>query len=159
MKLLPFFGLLVGIVLLTTGCGVFGDDDGGDGDEYNGDITVGLTDVVPASGTYTLKNVFPPGIREILAVVQLEDAEPGTEVRGDWFQLGTLQIQAEDVTPHGALISSAGFELTSDTIDSATGRGGGRLRLVPNAPLPPDSYVLRVYVDDKLARTVGFVVQ
>jgi hypothetical protein len=159
MKLLPLFTVLAAVVLLTTGCGLFDDDSGGNGEEYSGDITVGLTDVVPASGSYTLKNIFPPSIREILAVVQLEDAESGTEVRGDWYQLGTLQMQAEGVTPQGALISSAEFELTADTIDTASGRGGGRLRLVPNAPLPPDSYVLRVYVDDKLAKTVGFVVQ
>lgn len=159
MKLLPIFGLFAGVVLLASGCGIFDDDDGGNGAEYNGDITVGLTDVVPASGTYTLKNVFSPSVREIIAVVQLEDAKAGTDVRGEWFQLGTLQVQAEGVTPHGAPISSAGFELGSDTIDTATGRGGGRLRLTPNAPLPQDSYLLRVYVDNKLAKTVGFVVQ
>jgi hypothetical protein len=142
----------------TTGCGLF-DDDGASasGDLFDGQVTVGLTDNVPASGTYVLQNIYNPNVREILAIVQIEDAEEGTEVIGRWYQMGVIQQRAPNVTAEGALISEAGFTVSGDSIN-AEGRGGGRLSLRPNSTLPEDSYELRVYVDGKLARTSPFVV-
>lgn len=157
--------LLFVFAALLAGCGSGGGEvvpagtATGDTDAFSGSISVGLTDSVPETGSYTLKNAFPRNIKEIIAVVELAGAREGTAVRGEWYQLGTLQIEAQGIKPRGALISEAGFELSNETIDPETHTGGGRLRLVPNAPLPPDSYLLRVYVDDQLARTVGFVIQ
>jgi len=123
---------------------------------YDGDpVTVGLTDNIPASGTYVLQDIYNPAVRSIIAVVQLQNAPVGTEVTGRWYQMGLIQQKAPNITPGGALISEAGF--TVDKADPAI-PSQGRLTLSPNARLPEDSYELRVYVDGKLAKTVPFVV-
>ena len=149
-------GLTALAALLATGCGLF-DSDNGD-ELYSGQVTVGITDNVPASGTFNIVNVYPPSVREITAVVQVENAKDGMEVEGRWYQLGTIQQKAKNLTPEGLLISQASFKLSSDSVNKDTKLGGGRLRFIPNAALPVDSYLLKVYVDGKLAKTVGFVV-
>ncbi len=152
------FGLVAAFLL--SGCGLFGDDAdaSGSASQFKGDITVGLTDNVPASGTYVLQNIYNPNVREILAVVQIENAKSGSEVIGRWYQMGVIQQKAPNIDATGALVSEAGFKMSGDNISPDTKRGGGRLSLRPNAPLPEDSYELRVYVDGKLAKTQPFVV-
>jgi hypothetical protein len=149
-------GLVVAVAL--TGCGVFDDDGAGASNAtFGGQVTVGLTDNVPASGTYVLQNIYNPNVREILAIVQIENVKEGTEVIGRWYQMGVIQQRAPNITAEGALISEAGFEVSKDSINTEN-RGGGRLSLRPNAPLPEDSYMLKVYVDGKLAKTQPFVI-
>jgi hypothetical protein len=135
------------------GCGLFGGDD-----DFDGDVAVGLTDTIGANGAFTIRNVFAPNVREVLAIVQIENAKSGTEIKGEWLQLATLQPRAANQTPEGIKVSEAGFKLEQSAINAESGRGGGTLRLVPNAPLPEDTYLLRVYVNGELAKTVGFVV-
>jgi hypothetical protein len=159
LRLLAVFGLLTAVAL--TGCGLFDEDEASSAisaDLYEGQVTVGLTDNVPASGTYVLQNIYNPNVREILAIVQIENADPGVEVIGRWYQMGVIQQRAENITPEGGLISEAGFEITNESINAESGRGGGRLTLRPNAPLPEDSYEVRVYIDGKLAKIAPFVV-
>ncbi len=127
--------------------------------EYDGPaVTVGLTDNVPASGTYVLQNIYNPRVRQIIGIVQIENAKLGTHVTGRWYQMGVIQQKAPNITAGGALVSEASFDITTDSISTDTKKGGGRLTLAPNAPLPEDAYELRVYVDGKLAKTQPFVV-
>lgn len=159
MKLGFLLAMTTIAAFVLSGCGLFGDDDSGvSGEIYQGQVTVGLTDNVPATGTYVLQNIYNPNVREILAVVQIENATEGTEVIGRWYQMGVIQQKAPNVTAEGALISEAGFKVSKDSISAETKRGGGRLSLRPNSTLPEDSYELRVYIDGKLARTQPFVV-
>jgi hypothetical protein len=172
----------VGAVLLLAGCGLTGEGDDNrqdcqaifdtgyrseDEQDYfirncyeevfwhEGEVSVGLTDNVPASGTYVLQDIYNPGVRSIIAVVQIENASVGMEVEGRWYQMGLIQQRAPNITAGGALISQAGFPV--ETVN-AENRAQGRLTLNPNARLPEDSYELRVYIDGKLAKTVPFVV-
>jgi hypothetical protein len=149
--LLPF--IVLSATLLACGL-VEGDDEG----LFEGTVNVGLTDAAPAGGTYTARNIFPPNVPEVLAIIQVENADSGMEVTGAWYQLATIQQRAGNQTPEGIKVSEAGFTLGADSIDPASNRGGGTLRLRPNAPLPEDSYLLRIYIDGKLAKTAGFVV-
>ena len=152
------FGVL-GLVALTA-CGGGGSSSKNPSitSFYKGNITVGMTDNVPADGHYVIQNVYNPKGQQIMAGVQIEGAKSGTTVLGRWYQMGVIQQKAANLTPEGALISEAGFTMDNNAIAQDTKVGGGRLRLVPNAPLPEDSYMLRVFVDGKLAKTETFVV-
>lgn len=146
--------MLAAGALALTGCGLVGGDD--DSEElFEGQVSVGLTDNVPASNQYVLQNIYHPRVREIIAIVQIDDAKEGAEVIGKWYQMGVIQQRVPNLTAEGILISERGF--TVETI-TAEGRGAGRLTLVPNNPLPEDSYELRVYIDGKLAKVAPFVV-
>ena len=150
--------LIIPLIVFVSGLMACGLVEGDDEETYDGAITVGLTEAIGGDGTYNLRNIFTPEIPEVLAIVQVENAEAGMEVTGEWIQLATIQQRAPNQTASGIIVSEAGFTLTQEAIDVASGRGGGTLRLVPNAPLPADSYLLRVYIDGALARTAGFVV-
>jgi hypothetical protein len=123
---------------------------------HQGTVNVSLTDR-PVSRPITIRNVFPPEVSRITALVRVEGAQPGMEILGRWTQLGVVQTKTEGLTPEGALVSEASFTMTPAAI-RRNGTGGGRLYFTPNQPLPPDSYLLQVFVDGRLARTLGFVV-
>src|SRR5581483_3947747 len=157
MRSAVVFALAAVAAVALTGCGLFGGDNNSkNADLYQGNITVGLADNIAPNNTYVLQNIYHPNTRQILAVVQIDNAKPGMKVSGQWYQMGVIQTKAKDLTPVGALISEAGFTLDANSVKD--GVGSGTLRLVPNAPLPEDSYELRVYVDGKLAKTAPFVV-
>src|SRR5688572_9325348 len=145
---------LLFLVPALLSCGLADSDN----TDFDGSVAVGLTEAIGANGAFTIRNVFAPDVPEVLAVVQVEEARAGMEIKGEWHQLATLHHRAENQTPEGIKVSEAGFKLDEATIAAEDQRGGGILRLVPNAPLPEDSYLLRVYVDGRLAKTVGFVV-
>jgi hypothetical protein len=158
MRSAVVFALAAVTAVVLTGCGLFGggNDSSKSADLYQGNISVGLADSIAPNNTYVLQNIYHPNTRQILAIVQIENAKPGMKVSGQWYQMGVIQTKAKDLTPVGALISEAGFTLDANSVKD--GVGSGTLRLVPNAPLPEDSYELRVYVDGKLAKTAPFVV-
>jgi hypothetical protein len=123
---------------------------------HQGTVSVSLTDR-PGTRRVPIRNVFPPDVDRITALVRIDGAEAGMEVLGRWLQLGVVQTKAEGLTPEGAVVSEASFTMTPAAI-RRNGTGGGRLYFTPNRPLPPDSYQLQVFVDGRLARTLGFVV-
>jgi hypothetical protein len=149
-----------------SGCGLFGGDDNGSNSSsssnaFKGSLTVGLTDNVPASGGYVIQNIYNPAVRNIIAIIQIDNAKPGMKVEGRWYQMHVFEASSQnrntDLPPDGTLVTSAGFTLTDKDINDAK-RGNGRVTLTPNAPLPEDSYEIRVYVDGKLAKVHPFVV-
>ncbi|HEY7268760.1 MAG TPA: hypothetical protein VH951_02925 [Dehalococcoidia bacterium] len=161
-------GFLVAIALCAaiglTGCGLFGSDNSNSSssaNNYKGSLTVGLTDNVPASGGYVIQNIYNPAVRNIIAIVQIDNATKGTKVEGQWYQMHVFEAGATnrntDLPAEGTLVTSAGFQLTDQDINDAK-RGNGRVTLTPNAPLPEDSYELRIFVDGKLAKVQPFVV-
>ena len=123
-----------------------------------GSITVVLTDNVPASGPAVIQDIYNPAVKQIIALVQIPNAKTSMEVKGEWYQMGVIQQKAQGLTAEGALISSAGFKVTSEAINTESKAGGGRLSLTPNDKLPEDSYLLKVYIDGKLAKVAPFVV-
>src|SRR5262245_55581087 len=118
------FGLALCAVFALTGCGVFGSDDNST-DFYSGTVTVGLTDNVPASGTYVIQNIYNPGVRQVIAVVQVDNVKEGTKVTGRWYQMNVFQRKLENATPEGVLVSAADFTISKDSINSESKRGGG----------------------------------
>jgi hypothetical protein len=156
------FAFAVCAAVVLTGCGLFGSDNNKSSDVFNGDITVGLTDNVPTGSPYVIQNIYNPNVRQIIAVVSIANAKPGMTVEGQWYQMHVFEAgnQNRDTTlpPTGTLVTKAGFEISQDSINSSTQRGGGRLTFSPTSPLPEDSYKLLVYVDGKLAKEQPFVV-
>src|SRR4051812_14029692 len=144
--------LLGSAVLAVASCG--GGKAGTD--FYKGDLTVSVTDNVKADGTFVLQDIFNPNVKQILALVELTDPKVGMDVRGDWYQLGVLGLKDQNLTPEGIKISSKSFKLTS--ADRGNEGSGARLAFTPNSPLPEDAYMVKVYVDGKLARVSPFVV-
>ncbi len=124
---------------------------------YSGKVTVALTSDESAGERIKLRNIFPNTETSVLAVVRIENATPGMKVTGEWMRLGTLQPNAPDQTPEGILIGNADFTLLEESINPETSVGSGKLQLISTKKLPPDSYLLRVYLDGTLVRTSGFV--
>lgn len=124
---------------------------------YTGKVSVALTSGQSSSDRIKLRNIFPNKGTRIVAIVQLENATPGMKVTGEWARLATLQPNAPGQTPEGILIGNADFTLTEESINPETSIGSGKLQLISTDTLPPDSYLLRVYVDGTLVRTSGFV--
>ncbi|OOZ42897.1 hypothetical protein [Solemya elarraichensis gill symbiont] len=124
---------------------------------YTGKVSVALTSGQSSSDRIKLRNIFPNKETRIIAIVQLENATPGMKVTGEWARLGTLQPNAPGQTPEGILIGKADFTLMEDSINPETSIGSGKLQLTSTDTLPPDSYLLRVFIDGTLVRTSGFV--
>ncbi|OOY41456.1 hypothetical protein [Solemya velum gill symbiont] len=144
--------LVAGITL--SGCS---DDPSEEMTSYTGEVRVALTGGKQSNGRIRLRNIFPNQGTQVIAIVQLENAKPGMKVTGEWARLGTLQPNAPGQTPDGILIGNADFTLTEESINLETSVGSGKLQLASSNKLPPDSYLLRVYVDGTLVRTSGFV--
>jgi hypothetical protein len=143
----------VGAAFALTGCGLFGSSSSSSSDLYKGAITVGLTDNIPASGTYVVQNIYNPNVRQIIAVITVDNAKVGTKVEGQWYQMHVFpRKDALTPEPEGALVTAAGFQVSNK--DNTQ----GRVTLTPNTPLPEDSYEIRIYVDGKLAKVQPFVV-
>lgn len=153
MKVIPIILLAAGL-LAAVGCSKSSSND-----LYKGSaVTVILTDNVPATGQTVIQDIYNPAVKQIIAIVQIPNAKTNMDVKGEWYQMGVIQQKAQGLTAQGALISSAGFKVTSDAINSDSHVGGGRLSLTPNAALPEDSYLLKVFIDGKLAKVAPFVV-
>jgi hypothetical protein len=148
--------VMLPLALALSGCGLFGGDDGDS--VYTGPITVEISDNIPQTGTFTRKSVYPPEVREVVALVRVDNARAGMKITSRWYQLGTLQNLA-NLGPHGFLVTETEYVLKAGDIGGERKTGETRVRLIPNAPLPEDAYVLRVYIDGKLARTVGFIIR
>ena len=124
---------------------------------YTGKVKVVLTGADQPTGKIRLRNIFPNQKTKVLAIVQLENAKPGMKVTGEWARLGTLHPDASGQTPEGIIIGNAEFTLVEESINPETSIGSGKLQLVSTKKLPPDSYLLRVFVNGTLVRTSGFV--
>jgi hypothetical protein len=123
---------------------------------YEGRVTVGLTGEVREGEPHVLCNAFRPTVRQIIAVVTVHEAREGMAIVGRWSQLGVLQQAIQGLTPEGRIVSEGGCELRDVAADHSA---HACLTLTPTAPLPTDSYLLQVFVDDKLARTLAFSIQ
>jgi hypothetical protein len=152
MRPLWVLALLGSAVLAGASCG------GGKSSEdfYKGDVTVSVTDNVRADGTFALQDIFNPNVKQVLALVELKDPKVGMDIRGDWYQLGVLGLKDPKLTPEGVKISSKSFKLTS--AERGNEGSGAQLAFTPTSPLPEDAYMVKVYVDGKLAKVSPFVV-
>jgi hypothetical protein len=146
------------LMVLTAGCGIFGGGSSSSNDLYNGRVTLLLTDNVAAVSGLQRKNQFSPTVPAIDAYLTLANAKSGQKIVGRWYQLGTLVPEAAAGEQIGHEITANNYAIVQPDVDNLTHAGSVHLRLVPSAPLPQDSYMLRVFVDDKLAKTVGFIV-
>jgi LysM repeat protein len=99
-------------------------------------------------------NLFAPGTREVRASVAMEGVETGMKVTGKWYQLGTVNAGAEGFEASGSDI----------TLDASTILEGGRARVfftlsIGGQGLSAETpWLLRVFVNDDLVNTSGFVV-
>jgi hypothetical protein len=146
------FRLLLGALLcaLLLGCSVIDGSDGkGDAVVRGAVLAVQVNDRgEPVSPT----RVFAPNVPQIISVVSLENVESGADVSGRWFQLNV-----QDVPPDGLEILKSDVKLAEDNVKE--GRSIVRFTLPGKAQgLPEDAYLLRVYVNGDVVRTMGFVV-
>jgi LysM repeat protein len=144
--------LVIGFSLLATACGLIGDDDSGPQGATVGAI-VFSSDTNAQGQQINFRNFFAPNDGEIVAVVSLADAKAGTKITGRWFTLGFgetppdgLEINHSDVVLKPEQITAEGRSAVT-----FTQRAGG-------SGFPEIPWVLRIYVDDQLARTAGFIV-
>lgn len=144
--------LIAGAALFAGGCSLF-EDDGGSGDAGSVKALVLFSsEVGPDGAPINPRNLFPPNVREIRATVVLEDAAVDMKVTGNWYQLGTANAGSE-----GQRISGSDIVLDSATVQE--GRASLSFALRPGASgLPEDTWLLRVFVNDDLVKTAGFVV-
>jgi nucleoid-associated protein YgaU len=143
--------LLSASVLLVSCSLIEGDDESAGNARV---ISVQMSNEVGADGVpVNPRNAFAPPTREIRAAVRLESVETGMRVSGKWFQLGTASAGAE-----GAEVSGSEVTLDSTTVSE---QGNSRIffSLSTNGPsLPADSWLLRVYINDQIVKTSGFVI-
>src|SRR3954467_2418619 len=126
---------------------------------YKGDVNVGLTDNVPDNGTYVLQDIYNPNVKQIVGVVTIKEAKVGQQVRSEWYQMGLIQFKTTAATQaEGKLVDQATYKLLDKDVNPDSKSGQSRMTLSPKGPLPEDSYLLKVFVDGKLAKIVPFVV-
>jgi LysM repeat protein len=138
--------------ILTGACSLAGGDDDQAG--VTG-VTAAVrfsTEVGPDGVPVNPRNLFPANVREITATVLLEGVEPGMAVEGVWYQLGTANAGRE-----GQEIRR-GSPVILDEATAANGRAAITLTLSSGSGVPEDTWLLRIFVDDSLVKTAGFVV-
>jgi LysM repeat protein len=144
--------MLLSASVLLVSCSLIEGDDESAGNARV--ISVQMSNEVGADGVpVNPRNAFAPPTREIRAAVRLESVETGMRVSGKWFQLGTASAGAE-----GAEVSGSEVTLDSTTVSE---QGNSRIffSLSTNGPsLPADSWLLRVYINDQIVKTSGFVI-
>ena len=157
------------LTLLLTGCGLVG----GDGDttpeagltptsSSSTGATSGVTVIDAAFGTAVdeerkvvggATSVFSPDTKRVYAVLVLGNPQAGDVVTGRWYKL-----DSRSAPPDGAFINEAGVELTADTIGSnAIARVALNLTAEGDG-LAEGEWLVRVYLNDDLIRTMAFVV-
>jgi LysM repeat protein len=151
-KFWPAAGLLfAAMALLVVSCGLVGGDEGAGGATVRG-VVLSTEQVGPDGAPLGPRNLFPPTAREIRATVIIDGAEAGMKITGRWYQLGTSSSGTE-----GSQINA------SDVILDATTAQNNQARVTfiqrPGASgFPEDNWLLRVYINDELAKTAGFAV-
>jgi LysM repeat protein len=110
------------------------------------------TEVGPDGVPINPRNLFPANVREITATVLLEGVEPGMKVEGVWYQLGTANAGSE-----GQEIRR-GSPVVLDEGTAGNGRAAISLTLSSGSGVPEDIWLLRIFVEDTLVKTAGFVV-
>jgi hypothetical protein len=126
---------------------------------FKGDVNVGLTDNVPADGTYVLQDIYNPNVKQIIGVVTVQNAKVGMQVRSEWYQMGLIQFKTTAASAaEGKLVDGATYKLLDKDVNPDSKSGQSRMTLSPKGPLPEDSYLLKVFVDGKLAKVIPFVV-
>lgn len=143
--------VFAGIALLAAGCGLIGDDNGGTGGARVGAVVFGTAPNAEGQPT-NIRNFFAPNDRIIIALVSLSDVQPGTKVTGRWYTLGF-----GETPPEGLLINSSDIILTADKI-TPDRQSVATFTQRSESGFPETPWVLRIYVNDKLARTAGFLV-
>ena len=151
------------LAVFASGCGLIGDDDDdGNGDGNGGNTTTTTVRVLEAftsnavneeqQATGLVSRVFPLETNQVFAVLTLEGVQPGIVITGKWYQLSV-----QDAAPGGTEVSAAGVPLTLDTV--VEGRARVALNLNGGASnLPVGDWLVRIYADDVLIRTIGFVI-
>jgi LysM repeat protein len=151
-KLLPLAALLVAAVsLLTISCGLVGGDDGASGATVR-NVLLTTEQVGPDGAPLGPRNLFPPSAREIRATVIIDGAKPGMKVTGRWYQLGTSQSGTE-----GSQINSSDVVLDATTAQNNAARVTF-IQRPGSSGFPEDNWLLRIYINDELAKTSGFAV-
>jgi LysM repeat protein len=141
---------MLSLAMLVSACGLIGKDKGNaDGASVRGVVFSAGTN---AQGQAVTSSYFAPNTPQITATVVMENAKPGMKVKAAWYQLGVA-----NAGPDGAKINESEVTLTSDVIQDGRAtpsfiqRQGG-------SGFPEDTWLLRVYVNDELVRTSGFII-
>jgi hypothetical protein len=155
------------LALLASGCGLVGGDD----DDAPTSVASTQTTYTPAPGevsvvqaamsrevtpqfqaTGIISQVFPLDTKRVYAILVLQGAKVGDVVTGRWYQLSV-----ENAPPDGSFVTEASVNLTNDNL---TPDGLARVALdlgtSNDNPLPPGDWLVRISVNDKFIRTMGF---
>lgn len=149
--LMVFITLAVPLVL---SCSIIGGNDDGGGSAARV-VQVQLSNQVGQNGALINPgNVFPAGSRQMAASVILEGARSGMRVRGTWYQLGVAEAP-----PEGSEARTSETVLNADTISpEGRSRVSFSLAVGGNGFSGNSVWLLRVYINDKLASTNGFAI-
>ena len=158
------FLLALGVIaaFFATACSLTGgndEDTSGEGDASS--VRVRRVILETDLGPLAVRNIVPTSSRLINPRVELEGVEPGMIVLVRWYQLGV-----RDVGPEGTEIEVGASEvmLTADKINVDVENPQGETFItftsLTSGPsgFPEDAWLLRIFVNGELVRTVGFVV-
>jgi len=140
--------LAIGAVFaLSAACSIIDGDDGGDAGGARATSVVFSTNL----GATAARNLIPSTATEIRVSVKLEGITAGQKVTAKWYQLGVAdvpsegkEIQSKDLTLPAAEVTPEGTTFANFAINSSR--------------FPEDAWLVRIYVNDELVRTSGFVV-
>lgn len=148
-------GLFVVVALAAAAVGiylVFVDDEASSGGSEIKVASAAMgTEINDQRQIINPTRIFPRSATTIYAALSLQGVRPGLEVIGHWFQLS-----APDA-PEGKEVNAGGITLEPSHIFEGS---SSRVVLTQNAPngLPPGDWLVRVYADGRLIRSMGFVV-
>jgi hypothetical protein len=133
-------------------CGLTGGDGDSDGKSPVTVISAAMgTEVNERFQVLRAQNVFPKSTQRIYASIVFRDAKPGMNVLGRWYQLSVM-----DAPPNGKEVTSGGLTLEDVNIVQGTARVA--LSQTTTDGFPLGDWLVRVYVNGTLVRTMGFVV-
>ena len=104
--------------------------------------------------TGVVSRVFPLDTQHVYAILVLQGAKVGDVVNGRWYQLSV-----DNAPPDGSFVTEAKVTLSQDNLTSDNlARVALDLGTNNGDPLPPGDWLVRVDVNDKFVRSMGFVI-